>query len=161
MEFRIRELQSQDYQALCMLYEEIDGLHRDHLPHIFQAADGPARDQEFILGLIGNPFVGFFVAELDGELVGFAHVILRESPEFPILVPRRYAVLDEIVIKETYHQRGIGQSLLRRAEQWALEQGATEIELNVYEFNQGAIAFYHKLGYATLSRKMRKSLPSE
>jgi len=30
--------------------------------------------------------------------------------------------------------------------------------LNVFEFNQGAVAFYEELGFVTLSRKMRKRL---
>ncbi|OQA95517.1 MAG: Acetyltransferase (GNAT) family protein [Chloroflexi bacterium ADurb.Bin222] len=42
--------------------------------------------------------------------------------------------------------------------EWALTKGASSIELNVYEFNKAAIAFYEKLGYETLSRKMSKAL---
>jgi ribosomal protein S18 acetylase RimI-like enzyme len=33
-----------------------------------------------------------------------------------------------------------------------------DIELNVWEFNRGAMAFYRQLGYRTTSRKMSKRL---
>ena len=42
------------------------------------------------------------------------------------------------------------------AERWAAERGLHEIELSVWEFNQGAIAFYTELGYVTERRKMRR-----
>jgi GNAT superfamily N-acetyltransferase len=53
---------------------------------------------------------------------------------------------------------GIGQALLRRAERWAAERGASELELTVWEFNQDAIAFYEKLGYVTERRTMWKTI---
>jgi ribosomal protein S18 acetylase RimI-like enzyme len=37
---------------------------------------------------------------------------------------------------------------------WAISKGADDVELNVYEFNQGAIAFYRQLGYETISQKI-------
>jgi GNAT superfamily N-acetyltransferase len=45
-----------------------------------------------------------------------------------------------------------------KAEEWAVRLGVSEVELNVYEFNQVAQAFYERLGYATCSRKMSKKL---
>jgi ribosomal protein S18 acetylase RimI-like enzyme len=42
--------------------------------------------------------------------------------------------------------------------EWAMAQGATTIELNVYEFNQTALGFYQRLGYEALSRKMSRAL---
>ena len=44
------------------------------------------------------------------------------------------------------------------AHQWARARGLTRVELNVYEFNEGARAFYAALGYETLSRKLGRSL---
>jgi len=44
---------------------------------------------------------------------------------------------------------------------WAIAKGATAIELNVYEFNKTAIAFYEALDYETLSRRMSKVLDNE
>ena len=34
--------------------------------------------------------------------------------------------------------------------------GATEMELNVFEFNESSIALYRKLGYRMVCREMRK-----
>jgi hypothetical protein len=42
---------------------------------------------------------------------------------------------------------------------WAAKKGLHEVEVNVFDFNKGANAFYEGLGYETTSRRMRKILP--
>ena len=161
MEVGIRKATGEDYSAVCALFDEVDALHRDHLPDIFQRPPGEARERDHYLGLIADENVGFFVASAGGELVGFVHVIVRETPAVPVLVPKRYAVVDGIVVESGSRGRGVGGRLMDRAQEWALARGATALELNVYEFNEAAISFYEELGYRTLSRKMRKELSGD
>jgi GNAT superfamily N-acetyltransferase len=85
-------------------------------------------------------------------------VITRASPEIPIFVPRRYAVVDLAVVKEACRRTGVGRALMARAHEWALARGAESVELNVWEFKYDAIEFYRALGYETASRKMSKRL---
>ncbi len=61
-------------------------------------------------------------------------------------------------MRSGFQYHGIGRRLMDEAQAWASARGATSIELNVYEFNEDAIAFYERLGYRTLSRKMSKEL---
>ena len=44
------------------------------------------------------------------------------------------------------------------AEAWARNHGAERLHLNVWEFNEGAIAFYEALCYTTFSRNMWRQL---
>ena len=48
---------------------------------------------------------------------------------------------------------------MRAFNQWAQSNGATELRLEVMEFNQGAQRFYESLGMVTQSRIM--SMPLE
>ena len=41
MEISVGKATADDYIALCELYDELDALHRDHLPHLFQKPDRP------------------------------------------------------------------------------------------------------------------------
>ncbi len=161
MEISVRKAGAEDYSTVLGLFDQIDALHRERLPQIFQQPGGPPRDQEYFAGLLADANVLFLVAEADGELVGFAHAILKAPPALPVFVPRRYAVVDSIVVSASFQGGGIGRSLMDKAQAWAVAGGATSIELNVYEFNAGAIAFYETLGYRTLSRKMRKELGND
>lgn len=158
MEINFREATADDYEDLFELFDEIDTLHRNHLPRRFQKAGGPAREQDYFSELIDNENIGFFVAEMGDEMVGFVHIIVRDTPPIPIVIPRRYAIVDSIVVKSSFQKRGIGRKLMDQMQEWAIEKGATSVELNVYEFNETAISFYESLGYQTFSRRMSKEL---
>ena len=154
----IREATERDYEPLCALIDQVDRLHREHMPHIFKQADGPVRQREYILSLIGADNVCLFVAEEGDRLVGFVNVIVRLATDIPILVPRRYALIENLVVDENHRRQGIGRALIVRAHQWTVDMGAESIELTVYEFNREARAFYERLGYETESRKMSRKL---
>ena len=158
MEASIRKATAEDYHALCKLFDEVDALHRGDLPHIFQKPNGPVREYDYYCGLTADENVGLFVAEVGGKLVGFVHSVIRDSPTIPVFVPRRYAIVDSIGVKSEFQNQGIGRGLLDTVHEWVIAKGATAVELNVYEFNQTAIAFYQRLGYQTLSRRMSREL---
>ena len=158
MKVKVRKATRDDYTSVCELFYEIDTLHRDNLPHVFQKPGDAAREQDYYLNLVADENVGFFVANIDEKLVGFVHALVRDTPAIPVLVPKRHANVDFIVVKAGFQDQGIGSRLMDRVQEWAITKGAVSIELNVYEFNRNAISFYGKLGYRTLSRKMSKEL---
>ena len=158
MDVRIRQATPQDYEALLPLFEDIDALHRQQHPERFQKPAGPARDRDFFLTALADEQAGFFVAEVSGELVGHVRVIVRDTPPVPILKPRRFAHIDEIVVRAAYRGRGVGHLLMEQAEAWARSQGAVSIELGVYAFNHEAQEFYRGLGYAPFHLLMNKNL---
>jgi diamine N-acetyltransferase len=158
METHIRTATANDYENLCELFNEIDTLHYVNLPHIFQKPNGPAREKDYFLGLVTDENIGLFVVEMDQKLIGFVHVLVRDTPVFPIIIPQHYAVIDGIAVKSEFQNYGIGKMLMEKAQAWATTKGAVFIELNVYEFNRNAISFYERLGYQISSRKMRKKI---
>ena len=158
MEIRVRRATGEDYDAMCELFDEIDRLHREALPHIYQKTGGAVREREYYLGLVADEQVGIFIAEVGSNLVGLVQAEIRETPDIPVLVPRCYAIVDNIVVKSEYHDQGIGKILMDKMHAWASANGVASIELNVYEFNREAIDFYRALGYETLSRTMRRDL---
>ena len=158
MRFSIREAGPGDYEALCAVLEEGDAYHRRALPHVFRPPAGPARSVEYMLGIMADENAVFYVAERQGQIVGAIHVLIRETRQIPILVPRRYAVVDTLVVAKAHRRRGVGRALMEAGQRWAADRKASQIELNVWEFNEGALAFYEELGYRTASRHMWKAL---
>jgi len=158
MEIIIRNARETDYAALCRLWDEVDLLHRQRLPAIFRPPDGPVRERDYYLGLLADENVAIFLAEQAGEPVGFVHVLEARSWDLPILVPRRFAIIDNLVVTGRSRRQGIGRLLMEEAEDWARQRGLTTVELTVYEFNRGAFALYEQMGYETLHRRMSKKL---
>lgn len=158
MYFSIREATQEDYEGLCELFAEADLLHREALPHIFREPDGAARTKEFISDIIANENPALFVAERDSQIIGLVCIPIRKAPDIPIMVSRRYAVIDDLIVRKVFRRFGVGRALVERAHRWALDKQVNQGELNVWEFNQTAIAFHEKLGYRTASRRMWRSL---
>lgn len=154
-EATIRRARLDDYAQACRLMDALDELHRDHLPWIFKTPDGQPRSEAYFSDLLSRDDSGVFVADA-GHVVGVALGLLRSAPEFPVFRKLRGGVLDGLVVDPMWRGRGIGKRLTHAVEEWALESGASWIELNVYEFNTEARRFYESLGYLPFSTKLRK-----
>ena len=150
-----------DIDAIVALYSQADELHFQALPFIFHPPADPQQNHRYIENLLNEQDAGLFVAELAGKIVGALHVELHNSPQISIFLPRRFAVVANLVVEKDLHRSGIGLALMEYTHDWAIKKGVSEVELNVWEFNQGAIAFYEKLGYTTASRRMWKKLRQE
>jgi len=80
------------------------------------------------------------LAERDGRLVGFIHVVFDADPAWGSLVDNLHVVHD-------HHRGGIGTQLLARAAHAVAEQaGSTAMYLWVLEQNVGAQQFYRASG---------------
>lgn len=158
MQFAIRAATARDLDALLPIIDEVDALHRERLPHIFQKPDGPPRDRAYMLGVLADESSGLFVAHGGEEILGFVQATIRDALPIPILVPRRIAVVENLAVRVGSRRVGIGRALMHQVECWAEGRGASEIELSVYEFNQAAISFYRELGYSASLRRMGKRL---
>jgi GNAT superfamily N-acetyltransferase len=98
------------------------------------------------------------VAEREEEIVGFLWGLVRQAPDTPMHVPRRWLLVDMLGVAESHRGQGIGRALMEQAHDWARGQGINEVELTVWEFNRGAIAFYEELGYTAIVRRLWKEL---
>ena len=158
MWFPIRESNLQDYEELCEVMAQADALHREAVPRVFRAPKGPARSKEYIRSIITDENAALLVAQGEEHIVGLVKVSVRQAPDVPIMVARRYATIDTLVVRREYRRLGVGRVLMQSAERWAQERGASQLELTVWEFNAAAIAFYQELGYDTARRTMWRAL---
>ena len=155
-ETRIRQAEPGDHEAVARLYGLLDALHTSELPRLFRLPPSGGYAQDQFRRELANPEVGFFVAERGGRIVGMVHVSIGETKPYPVIVPRRVAKVNDLAVDEGCRREGIGRALMERAAAWAAGQGADEMELSVYAFNEGAMAFYQALGFTVLSCRMVK-----
>jgi diamine N-acetyltransferase len=158
MALSIRPATIDDYDGVALVFDEIDALHRQALPHIFRAVAGHALERAYFESTIADPEMDWIVAEHAGEIVGFISVRVLHAADRPILAPRHFVEVDSLAVRADHYRAGVGRALMAAAERWVAERGLHEIELSVWEFNQGALAFYEELGYITERRKMRRDI---
>lgn len=91
-----------------------------------------------------------FVAELDGELVGYIH-----CADYDCIYQHSLKNILALAVLEQVRGEGVGKALLTTAENWARECGSKGVRL-VSGFNRmGAHGFYLACGYT--DRKNQKN----
>ncbi|SDN83708.1 Ribosomal protein S18 acetylase RimI [Paenibacillus sp. yr247] len=157
MELIIRTARSEDYEAVNAIIRVGQEEHADALPDRFARLDRVVA-MGWYRSFSDQQNKVIFIADLDGLVVGLAMLEMKKSPSYEALVPRTYAYLNELAISPDFQRQGIGTKLYRASVAWAEERAASSLELNVWEFNDRAIAFYKSLGMMTLNRTMTTTI---
>ena len=89
----------------------------------------------------------------DGELVGFVATSVDEAPSVFDRPDR--LVVGDIYVRESSRGSGLARDLMARAKRRAAETDCSELVLDVDVDNERALAFYEKMGFETLRRRMR------
>ena len=115
------------------------------------AFDVESRQRLWREGLAREPRPGSatFVAELDGEVVGFASVGRSRDPE-----TADEGELYAIYLDPSCWGRGIGRALLEQAEESMRESGFRRAMLWVLEGNERGEHFYRQAGWEQDGRKV-------
>lgn len=149
----IRSAVAADYSAVEFLAREILAYHVAAIPETFRTTK-PALSEYYFEELLESAASTLLVAEDAGRLVGFAICEARRERPSPMIIPRYVASIEQIVVTQEMQGRGIGQALFDACARWAEGNGADQLTLQVWEFNQDAIAFYEGRGMTTLYRQM-------
>lgn len=86
-----------------------------------------------------NPLFRFFVAELEGEILGMALYYYKYSTW-----KGKCIFLEDIIVTERHRKKNIGSRLFERVLQLAKEEQVKRLEWQVLNWNTPAIAFYKK-----------------
>lgn len=145
-----------DLLVICELGQQLASLHHRARPDIYvQATPEFERDRAHWLPSVRDKDRATFLAELDDVAVGFVTVQIAE-PTSPLFQPWRFCRIGSVGVVEACRGRGIGRALMQRAQCWAIEQGATDMRLTVWTFNEAAIRLYEELGYEARAIEMGK-----
>ncbi|AQQ67099.1 GNAT family N-acetyltransferase [Microbulbifer agarilyticus] len=127
-----------------------DKRHLDELSRLFnlyrQFYDYPAdfdAAKSFMSDRIKNSDSTIFIAENDGELVGFTQMY----PSFCSVDVAKIFILYDLYVDESARGSGVAASLMNKAKEYAIENGAKRIDLLTAVDNHPGQKLYEKLGY--------------
>lgn len=153
----IREAVANDYEIIGQIFLESDDFHASHQPDIYKKSD-VLRSKDYIVSVIEDPKNLFFVVEERGEVIGFITGNEESKGFLPFHRERTFFQVDNLVIKKEYQGMGYGTSLLKRVIHESRKRGYSDITLNVYSFNKGAIGLYENIGFKEVSKEMMLKL---
>ena len=103
----------------------------------------PQETEARLRDVLDRPDGAVLVAEEEGEVVGWIHVLGHHSIE-----TEPFALIAGLVVDETRRSRGIGASLVEAAAEWAAGQGYHAIRVRSNVVRERAHAFYERLGFS-------------
>jgi GNAT superfamily N-acetyltransferase len=137
----IREARREDTAAILALvraladYEQLPG----------PDADAAARFVEHGFG--ARPLCESFVAEVDGEVVAYAIVVIT----FSTFLMKPTLFLEDLFVHPRARRRGIATALMRHLRALAVDRGCGRFEWLVLDWNAGAQALYERVGARQLA----------
>ena len=153
----VRFTRDEDLARVNELRRQVNDLHVAGKPEVFKPGFCDEL-RDYIHVIRHDPNKEIVVAEIGGSVCGFAVLNHIVRPENPFMYERNYLDIDEFGVDEAFRRRGAAGAMIRFIRSWAKDQGFRRLELNMWEFNRGALAFYEAAGFTTYRRYMEMPL---
>lgn len=144
----IRKAKKEDSDAIEALYAELekDGVFYQPEHFVLSKTGERSRQMESILSSDNQVM---FVADDDGAVVGFAHVLFAKAKPFSCLKPQSNIYLQDLVVTQSRRNCKIGTMLLEAAKKYGIEKGADFFRTQVFPGNVDGLRFYERNGFST------------
>ena len=153
----VRFAQESELGRVNELRRQVNDLHAAGRPDIFKP--GFSQELRDIIGVIrDDPDKRIVVAEQAGTVCGYAVLHLVHKPESPSKLERDYLDIDEFGVDRAFRRQGVATEMIGFIRAYAEGQGLRRIELNMWEFNRDALAFYEAVGFSTYRRYMEMTV---
>ncbi len=153
MDIIVRFAREEELDRINVLRRQVNDLHAAGKPEVFKPGFSEEL-RDYIRRIWNDPRQEIAVAETGGEICGFAVLNHITRPENPFMYERDYLDIDEFCVDENHRRMGAATAMIAFIRDYARGQGFSRIELNMWEFNRGALAFYEAAGFTTCRRYM-------
>ena len=103
---------------------------------------------QFFMGLHYHAPKAFFVAEYEGEIIGYIMCRIERGISGFGRIPVKKGHIVSVAVLQTLRRKGVGTALINAGMNGMIDYGASEFFLEVRKTNEAAIAIYEKLGYS-------------
>ena len=153
----IRKATKEDSDVLSVLYRELEEDAVRYQPeHFVLSPDGTRTEQ--MKDFWDSDHQAMFVADLDGEVIGFAHAVLIPAKKVPCLKPQTALYLQDLIVTAEYRSQGIGAKLMDVVRQYGKDNGADFFRTQVFPKNEAGLRFYHRIGFKEAMITIERSL---
>jgi len=154
----IRQATPADSFLLSSLCMDVQRLHAEYHSEVFKTPQSADFASSFFDEMLADPEITIYIAEENAQALGYIFCKLIERPETPFTYPNRFLHIDQISIRPDAQERGAGTALMDRVEKLARELGVSKIQLDSWDFNTKAHAFFEGLGFEKFNYRFWRDL---
>ena len=146
MSIDVRLARRDELERVNELRRVVNDLHVQGRPDIFRP--GFSRElRQRVYDVFDSEDSDVVVAALDGRIAGFATVQYIRRPESAYNLARSFYHVEEFCVDPDCRRQGVATALVEFMRQDARAKGFRRIELDAWAFNEGALAFYQRVGF--------------
>ena len=152
MTYRIATLD--DVEVITSMYRDFFTFNAEMQPLYNQKAECG----DYPINTIKSETADIILAEVDGSIAGFTHVLEETTPPYDSVVQYKFATIMDLFVSPQYRKQGVGITLLNAAKEWARKRNLSYIELGVMPENKPALGLYMRENFQTVQHQMRCTL---
>lgn len=153
----LRPAKDSDLPSLSSLLNQVHAVHAEVRPDLFRVGGKKYTDEE-VLSILSNPRTPIFVAEKEGQVLGYAFCIHQEHPNDTSLTDVKTLYIDDLCVSQDARGQHIGTALYNYVSDYAKQSGYYNLTLNVWADNKKALGFYESLDLHVQKIGMEKIL---
>ena len=153
MNIIIRRAVPTDTDGILALLSQVEAIHQKGRPDLFRV-NGTKYTATELCEVMADDDRPIFVAVNGEKVLGYIFGIIAETKDSTMLFDMKTIHLDDVCIDESCRREGVGGALMEYVTSWAKSVGCNRMDLDVWEFNDGARRFYERYGFITQKRRM-------
>jgi ribosomal protein S18 acetylase RimI-like enzyme len=154
LDIEIREAITEDAPGIARLNQAVQRIHAEAHPDIFKTLEESDFRAETVLEILKDPENRIFLALVEGQPAGYIWAELVKRPETTLKKSRSWTFIHQISVNEDFRKMGLGQALMNKVKELALEEGSTKVVLDIWEFNERAKTFFTSNGFQNYNLNM-------
>lgn len=141
----VRRAQEGDIPALLKLLEQVNRIHHEGRPDLFNLATKYTKEE--LRAILKNEKTPVFVCE-DGEgrVVGEGFCILQRQKNTGLFTGIRTLYIDDLCVDHNARRQHVGSDLISAITEYARQMGCYNVTLNVWSCNPEGMTFFKSQG---------------
>jgi shikimate dehydrogenase len=150
----VRQATADDAAAIAAINRQVQAMHAAAVPDFFKPPTAATFPPEFWRERLTQPDVFILVAELAGAVIGYLYADTAPTIETPHTYARPRCFIHQLGVDDAHRHQGAGAALLAAAKAHARAQGITLLALTTWAFNEQAVRFFTRAGFAVYNYRM-------
>ena len=141
----VRKARIDEIDRINVLRKQVNDIHVEGRPDIFKP--GFCKElQDHAIDMINSDWQDIFVCERNSEIAGIISVQYIHKNESPFNKEHSFLHIEEMIVDEQYRRQGVASELMNFAKEEANRRELPRVVLDVWSFNDEAVAFYESIG---------------
>lgn len=153
--YNVRYAKEKDIKKIVELLHDIAQIHHIGMPKIFKTHTRKYGEKDLIVALKDETKPLFVLVNDEDVVLGYCLCEIKITKNDVMLHDRKVLFIDDLCMDKSFRDKGLGKILFDEVKEIALgKYQVNSIELNVWEFNKGAMKFYENCGFKAQKRVM-------